>query len=105
MIKERTRAADALAAAHNEYARAVARYEVPNPRSAKADQAQGPAAEMAQLGDRVVRASDDFAEAHGRAEEVLTRILEERGRCLRDAIASVGLLGLLGVVVLWMFVL
>lgn len=34
-------------------------------------------------------ASDAFAEAHGRAEEALTELLEERGRCLREAASSV----------------
>lgn len=90
-IKERARAADALAAAHKDYARAVARYEVSTPRIAKGDQSKGPAAEMVQLGDRVVQTSDAFAETHGRAEEVLSGMLEERGRCLREAMASVGL--------------
>lgn len=37
----------------------------------------------------MVNASDAFAEAHGRAEEALTELLEERGRCLREAAASV----------------
>lgn len=44
---------------------------------------------MVQAGDKVVWASDAFAEAHGRAEEALTELLEERGRCLREAASSV----------------
>lgn len=52
----------------------------------------GPPLEVVQAGDKVVWASDAFAEAHGRAEEALTELLEERGRCLRQAAASVRIL-------------
>lgn len=92
-IRERTRAADTLAAAHKDVARAVARYEPATPRIANGDQGKLPAAEMMLLADRVAEASGSFAEAHGRAEEVLSGILEERGRCLREAMASVGFVG------------
>lgn len=37
----------------------------------------------------MVGASDAFAEAHGRAEEALMGLLEERGQCLRKAASSV----------------
>lgn len=88
-MKERTRAAENVVAAHKDYARAVARYE---PSAFKGDKGTGPTAELVQLGDRVVKASETFAEAHGRAEEVLSGLLEQRGRTLREAMASVGFL-------------
>lgn len=49
----------------------------------------GPPSEVVKLGDKVVAASDTFADKHGRAEEALSGFLEERGRCLRDAMSSV----------------
>lgn len=49
----------------------------------------GPPSDIVQSGDIVVGASDAFAEAHGRAEEAISGLLEERGRCLREALCSV----------------
>lgn len=84
-IRERSLAADSLATAHSDYAKCVARYQ-----SATSENVNGgPPLEVVQAGDKVVRASDAFAEAHGRAEEALTELLEERGRCLRQAASSV----------------
>lgn len=84
-INERSVAADNLAAAHSEYAKSVARYQ-----SSSGDTVTGgPPVEVVLSGDSVVKASDAFAEAHGRAEEALMGLLEERGRCLREAAASV----------------
>ncbi|CAN0414745.1 unnamed protein product [Pylaiella littoralis] len=83
-IRERSLAADDLAAAHSEYAKSVARYQ-----SSSGDNVNGgPPLEVVISGDSVVKASDAFAEAHGRAEEALTELLEERGRCLREAASS-----------------
>eukprot|EP00903_Cladosiphon_okamuranus_P015270 g14111.t1 len=83
-IRERSLAADSLAMAHSDYAKSVARYQ-----SASAENVNGgPPLEVVQAGDKVVSASDAFAEAHGRAEEALTQLLEERGRCLRRAASS-----------------
>ncbi|CAM9539651.1 unnamed protein product, partial [Hapterophycus canaliculatus] len=83
-IRERSRVADLLAAAHSDYARSVARYQ-----SSSADNVNGgPPLEVLRSGDRVVGASDAFAEANGRAEEALMGLLEERGQCLRKAASS-----------------
>lgn len=49
----------------------------------------GPPPNVMLSGEKVVRASDMFAEAHGLAEEALSGLLEERGRCLQEAISSV----------------
>eukprot|EP00752_Nemacystus_decipiens_P002242 g2125.t1 len=83
-IRERSLAADSLATAHSDYAKSVARYQSSSGETVNG----GPPLEVVQAGDKVVWASDAFAEAHGRAEEALTELLEERGRCLRQAAAS-----------------
>lgn len=83
-VRKRSRAADDLAAAHDDYARAVARCQ-PSGDNISA----GPPSDVVLSGDKVVEASDAFAEAHGLAEEALSKLLEERGRCLRDAMSSV----------------
>lgn len=83
-VRKRSRAADNLAAAHVDYARVVARCQ-PSGDNISA----GPPSDVVLSGDRVVEASDALAEAHGLAEEVLSGLLEERGRCLREAMSSV----------------
>lgn len=88
-IKERSRAAEKLAAAHREYARAVARCQPSPSGSGNVDKIGGPPADVVQMGNRVVQASDAFAEAHGRAEEASAGLLEKRGRILDDAMSSV----------------
>lgn len=85
VLRERLLIADRLAEAHSDYAKSVSRYQS----SIFDNVSGGPPPEVVVLGDRVVGASDAFAEAHGRAEEVLTKRLEERGRCLREAASSV----------------
>lgn len=84
-IRERSLSADNLATAHSDYAKSVARYQSSSGENVNG----GPPLEVVQAGDKVVWASDAFAEAHGRAEEALTELLEERGRCLRQAASSV----------------
>lgn len=83
-VRKRSRAADILAAAHVDYARAVARCQ-PSGDNISA----GPPSDVVLSGDKVVEASDAFAEAHGLAEEALSGLLEGRGRCLREAMSSV----------------
>lgn len=87
-IRERAAAADSLAAAHSDYARAVTRCQQ-SVEGGDGVTTGGPPAGVVVWGDRVVAASDTFAEAHGRAEEALSGLLEERGRCLREAVCSV----------------
>lgn len=83
-IRGRTRAAENLCAVHSDYARAVSRCQ------ASVDGLHGgPPLDVVQAGDVVVRESDAFAQAHGLAEEALSSLLEERGKCLREAAASV----------------
>ncbi|CBJ30656.1 conserved unknown protein [Ectocarpus siliculosus] len=84
VLRERLLIADRLAEAHSDYAKSVSRYQS----SIFDNVSGGPPPEVVVLGDRVVGASDAFAEAHGRAEEVLTKRLAERGRCLREAASS-----------------
>ncbi|CAN0009708.1 unnamed protein product [Ectocarpus fasciculatus] len=84
VLRERLLIADSLAEAHSDYAKSVSRYQS----SIFDNVSGGPPPEVVLLGDRVVGASDAFAEAHGRAEEVLTKLLEERGRCLRETASS-----------------
>lgn len=57
--------------------------------SGRGDAIAGPPADIVHLGDRVIRASDAFAEAHGEAEEALTRLLMRREEILEGAMLSV----------------